>query len=213
MSILTKTILQENVPDVLEIAKGIADYGYGNIAAAAFTFIGLTIMIFVFRWFMKIINRMFDNQQKTLDAIVHGLAKSDNKLDQLKEALTGEIYNQVRVVANYAFDFNKHQVCITIGQIKEENNLEDREAVENKLKSVMENLYNRRNSDFDVFTYNGRKLSSYTNKQWADDMYKYCIDAVYDGKPYHRRKYLHDLDIKYESIKVEFFNNIKTSHK
>jgi hypothetical protein len=127
----------------------------------------------------------------------------------LKDALTGEILNQIRVVSNYAFDYNKHVICTTIGDIKEENNIEDRDAIEKKLTVILKNLYDRRNAEFDAFHYNGRKLSYYANESWADDVMKLCLNAIYDGKVYHRNLYLKILERFYERVKLQFIENLK----
>ena len=199
----------EQVSGVIEVARGISDFGMLEMAAAAFIVMSLVLLFFVIRWFMRMVNQVFGALQKTLDTIAQGQINQEGKLDQLKEALTGEMLNQVRVFTNYAFDYNMHQVCVAIGQIKEENNLENREAVEKKLRAILGNLYNRRNSDFDAFAYNGKKLSFFTDHKWADRIYEYCMASIYDGLAYHRRKYLLELGIFYEEIKVEFMENLR----
>ena len=155
------------------------------------------------------IDGVISTQQTTLSKILETQEKQDLKIGQIKESLTNEIYNQIRVVANYAFDYNKHQVILAVAQIKDDNNLDNRANVEKKLRQVLNNLYERRNSDFDAFTYNGRKLSYYTNPEWTERIFDYCMEAIYDGQPYHRHKYLGNLNNFYEELKIEFFGNLK----
>lgn len=201
--------METAIPQAIGVATGISEVGLLVTVAGFYLVITAIMMIVFIRWFVRLVNKIFDTQQVTLENILQAQKMQDSKISQLKEALTGEILNQVRAFSNYAFDYNMHQVSVSIGQIKDDNNLENRDAVEKKVRAILGNLYNRRNSNFDFFTYNGRKLSYYTNPEWEDIVFKYCVDAIYDGEPYHRTRHLDGLDIIYERIKIEFFNNLK----
>ena len=202
--------MEENVvPQVVEVARGISEYGMLAIAAAAFV-VGSMINNFHTRKLHdKLINRIVDNTQITINEISKHIQVSDEKISQVKEALTGEMFNKVRTFAECSFDYNKMQVVWTIAQIKEENNLDDRERVEKKVRLIIDNLYNRRNANFDAFNYNGRELSYYANPAWIEKIYSYCIDSIYDGKEFRRDYYMKNLNHFYDEMKVEFFENLR----
>jgi len=201
--------MEDVVNEIIEVSKGISEAGLLVITAAFYLIVTATMMIIIMRWFVRLVNKIFDAQQTTLDSILELQKGQDVKINQVKEALTGEVFNQIRVVADYAFDYNKIQIVLTIAQVKEENNLDDRDRVEKKVKMILENFYNRRNSNFDAFTYNGKKLSYYANPEWTKKIYNFCIESIYDGRVYHRDYYIKNLDRFYEEVKVEFFNNLR----
>ena len=202
---------QQVLPHVVEVAKGIGELGMLVIAAASFVIISLVMMIFIFRWFMRMINNIFNAHQKTLDNIMLSQTTQENKLDALKESMTGEVYNQVRVLMRYALEFNQHAVCTTvIGNVKEKNGLDNRKSIEKKTRALLTNLYKTLKTDIDTFRYNGRRLSEYClDEEWLERVYNYCLTAIYDGNEYHRERYLRELGILFEGIRLEFFENLK----
>ena len=180
------------------------------IAAGAFIVLAIVVMTFVFRWFMKVVNSILETQQKTLDAILRSQTSQENKLEQIKETLTGEILNQIRVLMAYAFESNQHAICTTvIANIKENNETDDRKATEKKVIVILNNIYKKLKSDIDAFQYNGRKLSEFFSDEWVALVNDYCVKAIYDGKKYHREPYLRGLDTIFKTIKIEFFENLK----
>ena len=193
----------------MDVARGISDFGMTAMTAGFYLVVSAVTLILFIRWFIKLVNQIFHVQQATLDSIIKAQASQEGKLDQLKEALTGEVLGQIRVVIKHVLDSTMHRVCTSIAQVKEENHLDDKQAVEGKIRSVIENLYYHNHSDLDMFSYNGRKLSYYMNPEWLEKVYGYCITAIYDGLPYHRKKYLFELGVIYEKIRLEFFENLK----
>jgi hypothetical protein len=199
----------DEITHAINVSKSVSEFGVLVVTAAAFVIAAIGLQAFFSKTTKKLINDIITTQQTMLKEILELLRGQNAGIGELKEALTGEILNQIRIVSNYAFDYNKYQVLMAIAQIKEGNNLENIQTVERKLKMILNNLYNKRNSDFDAFAYNGKKLSYYTNPEWSEHIYKFCIDAIYDGNAYNRDKYLHNLNIFYEEVKIEFFDNLK----
>jgi hypothetical protein len=191
------------------VAKGVSDFGMVVVAAGFYLTITAVMMIVILKWFVKLVNGIINSQQAALKEILVLQKSQDAKIGQIKEAVTSEEFNKIRVMSDYAFDFNMFQVLLSIADIKERNNLKNRTRVEKDLHQVLNNLYERRNSDFDTFTYNGKKLSQYANHDWAERLYDLCIDAIYDGKDYQRAHYLGKLKQFYETVKIEFLDNLK----
>jgi len=53
-----------------EVGKGIADFGFVIIAAAAYIIYSATIFFLFIKWFIRIINGIIDRQQQVLQEIV-----------------------------------------------------------------------------------------------------------------------------------------------
>ena len=199
-----------SIQDGLSTAKGISEFGMLAMAAGFYLVVTALMMIIFIRWFVSLVNRIFDTQQKSLDGVLISLNAQGVVIKQVKEAVTGEVYNQVRVLMYYAFEFNKHAICASvIGHIKENNGLDNREAVSANVRALLNNLYRAMKTDIDTCAYNGNKLSAYCSDEWVNSIHDYCMTSIYDGKNYHRDTYMRGLDTQFERIKIEFFENLK----
>jgi len=207
---------------VLAVAKGITDYTILVIIASAY--IVTTLMLNLLWWYFskkqstyileqhgKIVQGMIDAQQGKLDSILENAKQTDNKLNQLKEAITGEEFNKVRVAASYGFDFNKLSVALFINETKTLNNLDNRSGIEKSVRMTIDNLYNRFVNDMDNFEYNGRKLSYFFDPEWKERVYEFCVDSIYDGKQNNCGNYIKSLSNYFDEFKVKFFDKLRKS--
>jgi hypothetical protein len=62
-----------------EVGKGIADFGFLVMAAAAYLVYSSVLIVLFIRWFVRIINRIIDKQQLMLDEIL-AMGKLQNEL-------------------------------------------------------------------------------------------------------------------------------------
>jgi hypothetical protein len=176
--------------------KEISDIGF--MAVAAGTLIWMTRKMFSFiMQFKELVDKVLEILHKIREAVLF-----------VKEATSSDVMPRIRAFANYAFEYNLYQALIIIGNIKEANNLQDREAVEAKLRSEIEFLFQMRNTDFDYYSFKGRPLSEYCNPNWVEELFALCMKCIYDGKPYHRDNYTRTLKIFYEKVKHEFIDNL-----
>jgi len=53
-----------------EVGKGIADFGFVIVAAAAYMIYSATMFFLFIKWFMRIVNGIIDRQQQVLQEIV-----------------------------------------------------------------------------------------------------------------------------------------------
>lgn len=53
-----------------EVGKGIADFGFVIVAAAAYMIYSATMFFLFIKWFMRIVNGIIDRQQQVLLEIV-----------------------------------------------------------------------------------------------------------------------------------------------
>ena len=55
---------------MIELGKGISEWGMMAIAAAAYILISYSVITAFLRWFAKVINNIIDRQQRILDEIL-----------------------------------------------------------------------------------------------------------------------------------------------
>lgn len=176
----------------LELAKAIADYGFMAVFCAV-TLIGLSFIV-----------KSSTNQQKRM-------------FDQLLDKQSGTyLYEtpmeQIRVIQSAFFDLSKYQVLEQLERIHDENNLSDKESVRFKIEDVLTNIHHDRKSKLDTFKYHGTQLSKFTNDKWIPDILEVCLKAIYvdNSEEFNSRRAYIALDIAYNKIKIEFYNNILT---
>jgi hypothetical protein len=92
---------------MIESARLIAELGVLVVLAAAYIYTSL-------------------KNQKTLTEIKNLQTQNVTDMSQLKEAMTGEVYRQVSVVARYSFVSNKFNVLMLIDDIKRNNHLDNK---------------------------------------------------------------------------------------
>ena len=70
-----------------EVGKGIADFGFLIIAAAAYLIYSATLFFFFIRWFVRIVNNIIEKQQKVLDEILNLQQKEVKLLTYITQQL------------------------------------------------------------------------------------------------------------------------------
>ena len=197
----------ENLTPTIEIAKGISDVGVLIVITAFYLLVTGTMMIIFIRWFVKMVNQIINTQQDNLKNIYELQKQQDSKLTEIKESLNSEMLNQVRILYCYAFDFHKLCIVNIVKQIKNENNIENRDYIERKITMSLRNLFEDSKSKFSSFAYNGKKLSYYMDDKWLDMVIKNCIDEIYN-EDYSEEKADKHIALLFDSIKIEFQNNL-----
>jgi len=202
--------------EVIEVARGITEYGFLAIAAAGFVVIALIALILIIYKHFQYQKEESLLQKKTMskltensDATLHRLNVLDNKIHDLHEAFTTDEFAQASLIIDMQLSNTKQQVCAAIGQIKEENNLDNREHVEKKIKHIINNIHTERNIIFDRFKYKNMPLSAYTLPKWKEEIIAYVLESVYDSQVFKNKYYMNELEIMYEGIKNEFIENLK----
>ena len=197
----------------LDAAQGIVNFGLGNVINGVFVSVTLILVIYLLYDHIKNGN----GNKKILDALdrltsVVNTVVLQNK--QIIESFANEELSKIRGLMFYALDSNKHNVCVgIIRQIKEKNNIENRDVVEKSVRGTLNNLFKQFKSDIGEYDYNGIKLSEFCNDEWLELVFDYCIEAIYDGKEYHPSIYLRGLTVLFDGIKLEFFENLNKKFK
>lgn len=116
---------------------------------------------------------------------------------------------QIKVLSGYAFDNAKIEVFRSLERIKRENHIDNRPAIEKKIRLILENLHSNRNSKFDNFSYAGKRLSEYTTHEWVNKIADIMLCEIYDEAGYNNGRAANNIELAYEEIKVEFYKNLK----
>lgn len=169
----------EEVKGVTEVAQSIGNLGFMVVTAAFFLVLSALMMVACFKWFKGIINNMLDTNQKMISDLLEETKSQNSMLADLSEALKPETQLRVKNTSNAFFDLAVEKVIQLIQQVRRENHIADKEATVHKIRTLLQNLHDDRNSKFDYYNYRGRKLSDYTNPEWVEWVTEVFIKEVY----------------------------------
>lgn len=192
----------------LQTGKGISEFGMMAMTAGFFLVLSALMMIACFRWFMKMINDMLNSQKDTMKELLAETRTQNERLNDISEGLIPETQMRVKTISNMAFDLSVEKVCRIIKKVREENHIVDREATRNKIRVLVTNLHEDRNSKFDSFTYRGRKLSAYTNIAWIEQVMKVIESEIYNDTGENNGRAYTNVESAYANIRLEFYHNL-----
>ena len=203
-----------DVQSVTEVAKGISEYGMMAITTGFYLLLSAAMMITIFKWFKSIINKMLEDyktsaakQQDCWQTLLTETQKQNEKLNGLLEGLRPETQLRIRNLTGFAFDLAVEQVCRIIKKVREENHIVDHAATAKKIRQLLKNIHEDRNSRFDTFTYNGEKLSVYCDERWIDVAVVIENEIYSESGPNNGRAYT-NVKMAYDNIKTEFYHNL-----
>lgn len=198
----------EQIEGAVTVAKGISDWGMMAMTAAFFLVLSAGLMVACFKWFKSIINDIIKGQKDTMSELLEETRTHNSMLATLTEGLKPEVQLRIKNTSNVYFDLAKEQVCRMIKKIREENHIADREATGKKIRSLLRNLHEDRNSRFDCYTYKGNKLSSYTNSDWIEKVALVVESEIYnESGPNNGRAYT-NVSTVYDDIKLDFYHRL-----
>ena len=100
------------------------------------------------------------------------------------------------------------KVRIGQGPRKFFNHIIDKEATKAKIRTLLTNIYEDRNSKFDSFRYRGKMLSQYCNPDWIEDVAKVVEGEIYnEAGPNNARAYT-NVKAVYDNIKLDFYHRL-----
>lgn len=193
---------------VREVAKSIGDVGMMAVTAAFFLILSAGLMITCFKWFKSIINGIISRSEKTMSDLLQETRMQNDMLTDISEALRPETQLRVKNVSGVYFDLSVEKVCRMIKRIREENHIADRDNTRKKIRALLRNLHEDRNSRFDCFTYRGKRLSSYTNQEWIDDVAKVIEGEIYNESGTNNNRAFTNVSTVYENIKLDFYHRL-----
>jgi hypothetical protein len=197
-----------DVQGTLEVAKGISDYGIMIIICAVFLMLSSGLMIACFKWFKSVISNIMTDYSEKLAKLQETANKNGEAMIDIAEGLMPETQLRIKNISGVFFDYAVEKVCRLIKKVREENHIANKEATQTKIRTLLRNLYEDRNSKFDNFRYRGKKLSEYCNPEWIEWVAKvmegelYHEDGVNNGRAYTNVKAV------YDNIKLDFYHRM-----
>lgn len=196
------------VNETLEMAKGISEYGIMIIICAVFLVLASGLMIACFKWFKSVIENIMNDYSERLSDLQETANKSTEAMVDIAEGLIPETQLRIKNISSFAFDLAVEKACRLIKKIREENHIVNKEATKTKIRTLLHNIYEDRNSKFDSFRYRGKPLSKYCNAEWVEWVAKVIEDELYnEAGPNNGRAYT-NVKAVYENIKLDFYHRL-----
>lgn len=165
----------EDTGNIINLAEGINNFGLSIVMNAVF----LIVILFVLRWFKRLIDKTIDDNSKQLKELIEMTQQQNMLLNDIAEMLKPQSLVQVDTIASMSFELAAERMTQMVYQIQDENNIDKREAVEAKVKMILQNMHEKRRLVFGNFTYNGTPLSHYMNLEWIGWGEKALLKEIY----------------------------------
>lgn len=198
----------EQIEAATSVAKGINDLGMMAMTAGFFLILSAGLMVACFKWFKTLINDIIKDQKDTMVELLEETRTQNAMLGTLTEGLKPETQLRIKNTSGVYFDLAKEQVCRMIKKIREENHIIDHEATGKKIRNLLRNLHEDRNSRFDCYTYRWKKLSSYTSADWVEKVAKVVEDEIYNASGQNNSRAYTNVSAAYDDIKIDFYHRL-----
>lgn len=205
----------EVVNAALQTGKGISDFGMMAITAGFFLVLSALLMVACFRWFMNMVNQLMTSQKEinqdykdTMRQLLEETRAQNERLNVLSESLMPETLLRIKTLSNVFFDLSVEKVCRIIKKVREENHISDKEATARKIRTLLTNIHEDRNSKLDCFSYRGNRLSEYTEKKWIEQVAKAVEAEIYNENGANNGRAYTNVESVYANIRLEFYHNL-----
>lgn len=205
----------EAVNAALQTGKGISDFGMMAITAGFFLVLSALLMVACFRWFMNMVNQLMTSQKEinqdykdTMRQLLEETRAQNERLNVLSESLMPETQLRIKTLSNVFFDLSVEKVCRIIKKVREENHISDKEATARKIRTLLTNIHEDRNSKLDCFSYRGNRLSEYTEKKWIEQVAKAVETEIYNENGANNGRAYTNVESVYANIRLEFYHNL-----
>lgn len=198
----------EQIEAATNVAKGIGDIGMMAMTAAFFLLLSASLMIACFKWFKSVVNEVMTTHKDMLEDLNKQMTENNRVMSRIAEGLMPETQLRIKNTSSVYFDLAKEQVCRMIKKIREENHIIDHEATGKKIRNLLRNIHEDRNSRFDCYTYRGKKLSAYTSPEWIEKVAQVVEGEIYNASgPNNSRAYT-NVAAAYDDIKLDFYHRL-----
>lgn len=194
--------------EALQVAKGISDYGIMIIICAVFLILASGLMIACFRWFRTVITNIMTDYSAQLKTLQETATRNGEAMIDIAEGIIPETQMRVKTISGAFFDMSVEKVCRLIKRIREENHIANEEATKTKIRTLLHNMYEDRNSRFDYFRYRGKKLSEYCNPEWVEWVSKVIEGEIYNEAGINNDRAYTNVKAVYDNIKLDFYHNL-----
>ena len=205
-------MLQGNNVDagqITQVAQGISEVGFLAISAGAFVLLSVIMMITMWLWFRSLINSILGENKKTMSGLLSETQKQNAMLADLSESIRPATLLRIKNLSSVCFELSKEQVLRIIAKVRKENNIKDKERTAKKIRNLLRNLHDDRNSRFDNDTYRGRKLSTYTKDEWIEQVAQVVEAEIYNENGANDDRARSNVGLAYDDIKIDFYHNLQ----
>ncbi len=192
------------------VARGISEYGIMIMICAVFLVLASGLMIACFRWFKSVIENILTDYSEQLKALQEMATKNGEALVDIAEGLVPETQMRIKNTSNVYFDLATEKVCRLIKTIREENHIANKEVTKKKIRTLLQNMYEDRNSRFDSYTYRGKKLSAYCNPEWVEWVAQTVEGELYNESGANNGRAYTNVKTVYERIKLDFYHKLNS---
>lgn len=193
--------------EIVSVAKGISDYGALAVLSASFILISVITQFSIFRWFKNIIDGLIKNTSCAIDDLLKETKMQNEQLTDIAEGLRPRSLLEVKDITKTCFDLSVEKVCQIIKRVKEENNIHDVESTKAKIRLLLTNLHEDRNSRFDNHIFKGKPLTYYTSTEWIDWVEDVVIKEVYSETMNEKRARTNVIAV-YDRIKLDTYHKM-----
>lgn len=199
------------------LVKLIADNGITVVMSA----IMIIIFLNVFRKTTQNWARLEKKNDKLTDMILaKGTASdymkkqteiNDNMLSILKEIREGATkectIEQVKTTTNALFDLAKFTMLEEVLRIRKENHLNNENAVNAKVKTIVRQRINDRKSKLYNYNWKGKPLSEF-NSISKEDIADIMLGELYASDGFSEDRVKRNIELFYDNMKLDLFNEI-----
>ena len=196
------------IEQVTQVAKGISEFGILVMIAAFFLLLSAGVMIWNMRSYKSIIEQIMSDFSDKLNLIQETANKNAQTMIDIAEGLIPETQLRIKNISGVFFDLSVERVCRIIKRVRQENHIVDKEATRTKIRTLLTNLFEDRNSKLDTFTYRGKKLSEYSNLDWIEWVAQVVEHEIYNEAGENNGRAYSNVCMVYEKIKLDFYHRL-----
>lgn len=196
------------IEQVTQVAKGISEFGILVMIAAFFLLLSAGVMIWNMRSYKSIIEQIMSDFSDKLNLIQETANKNAQTMIDIVEGLIPETQLRIKNISGVFFDLSVERVCRIIKRVRQENHIVDKEATRTKIRTLLTNLFEDRNSKLDTFTYRGKKLSEYSNLDWIEWVAQVVENEIYNEAGENNGRAYSNVCMVYEKIKLDFYHRL-----
>ena len=136
---------------------------------------------------------------------------NDNMLSILKEIREGATkectIEQVKTTTNALFDLAKFTMFEEVLRIRKENHLNNENAVNAKVKTIVRQRINDRKSKLYNYNWKGKPLSEF-NSISKEDIADIMLSELYASDGFSEDRVKRNIELFYDNMKLDLFNEI-----
>lgn len=192
---------------IVQAAQGISDFGMMAMMAGAFLLLSVSLMGVCFFWFKNIIDGIIKQNSSDMKALIEKQDTQNDLLHEIADGLRPTTLLQIKSISNTCFDLSIEKVCRIIRKVREENHIADKDATRTKIRTLLCNLHEDRNSRFDNIHYHGKTLTQYTSPKWIDWVESVVEKEVYAETLNNGRVHT-NVEAVYAQIRLDFYHKL-----